>query len=169
MHRRHPLRRSRWIHVLLVLAASLLIAACGSGSPALSPAPSSPLSPAPSTGGEIALVSVEYRGGDCREGECKSVVTIAPNGTVKRDLGQTASVPQPLLAALVDAIRATNFPAVLSRPFTGECPTAFDGQELVYTIATPSDGQVAIASCEVEVDPAAPLFAAIERIVELAP
>lgn len=145
------------INVIAIAAA-----ACGTGS--------QPFLPGASTGGEQpALVIVEYRGGHCREGECRSAVTISPSGTVQRDLGPVVSVPQPLLATLVDAIRSTDFAAVLARPFTGECPTAYDGQELVYTIATPSDGQVAMASCEVEVDPAAPLFAAIERIVELAP
>lgn len=178
MHRRLPVPRiPRLRLVALALLAAIVV---GCSSPAASPAgtagpsgevPSgaAPSGAAPSGGGEIALVSVEYRGGHCRVGECRSVVTISPTGTVQRDLGPKGSIPQPLLAALVDAIRATDFAAVLARPFTGECPTAFDGQELVYTIATPSNGQVVIASCTIEVDPGSPLFAAIERIVEIAP
>lgn len=166
MHRRLPAPRiPRLPLVGIALVAVLVVACSGTAATAAPPAATA----APSGAAEIALVSVEYRGGHCRVGECRSVVTISPTGTVQRDLGPKGSIPQPLLAALVDAIRATDFAAVLARPFTGECPTAFDGQELVYTIATPSNGQVVIASCTIEVDPGAPLFAAIERIVEIAP
>jgi hypothetical protein len=62
------------------------------------------------------------------------------------------------------AIDSTDFEAIRSRPFLGTCPTAFDGQELVYTIATPH-GAERIASCDVEVDPQAPLFVAVHAIL----
>ena len=69
-----------------------------------------------------------------------------------------------LMAALDDAIRATDFAEIFSRPFTGECPTAYDGQELVFEFATPQ-GVQRIASCSVQVDYESPLFAAVAAAV----
>ena len=63
------------------------------------------------------------------------------------------------------AIGITDFEAIRSQPFLGMCPTAFDGQELVYTVAT-AHGPERIASCDVEVDQQAPLFAAIHSILD---
>jgi hypothetical protein len=183
--------------LVLALLVAITVSACGGaiGSPAPSVAPSgpagSPGSTAPATPGAPAtpdpspasspigspsvpplagdtLVHVLLRGGHCRTGECRSEVTISAWGTVQRDDGPAVLVPGPALAALVDAIRATDFDAILARPFTGECPTAYDGQEAVFTIATP-EGPVEIASCSVEVNPNAPLFVALDRIVQLAP
>ena len=34
------------------------------------------------------------------------------------------------------ALGITDFDVIRSRPFTGECPTAFDGMEVIYTFAT---------------------------------
>jgi hypothetical protein len=50
-------------------------------------------------------------------------------------------------------------------PFTGECPIAFDGQELTYTFHPAGRAPVTIASCEVAIDPADPLFHAIDLIL----
>jgi hypothetical protein len=71
-------------------------------------------------------------------------------------LGQ---VPPDLLAGLHGAIKTANYDAIRAVPFTGECPTAFDGQEWVYEFGGPR-GVERIASCETEIDPASPVFAA---------
>ena len=70
------------------------------------------------------------------------------------------TVPAVVLEGLATEISKADFGALKSRPFTGTCPVAFDGQETIYTFATPS-GAVRIASCEVEVDPSDPLFVAV--------
>ena len=49
----------------------------------------------------------------------------------------------------------------MSHPFTGECPVNVDGQEIIYEFGAPS-GTERIASCEVEVDPGLPSFAAVQ-------
>ena len=54
------------------------------------------------------------------------------------------------VAAIDAAIKLTDF-AMRKHPFTGECPTAFDGEELVYEFSAPT-GVERMASCEVEVD-----------------
>jgi len=137
--------------VLRLLVVSVLAAGCA-------------LIQAPAAG---PLVTVEATGGHCREGTCRSVVAIEADGRVHQtepaqmEIHQVTSESIDVLRA---AIGATDFDAIRSRPFTGECPTAFDGQELVYTIET-AHGPERIASCDVEVDPEAPLFTAIHAIL----
>jgi hypothetical protein len=69
-------------------------------------------------------------------------------------------VPPEVLGALDAGIRAADFAAIRARPFTGECPVNYDGQEVIYEFGTPG-GVERIASCETEVDSDAPLFRAV--------
>lgn len=109
------------------------------------------------------LVTVELRGGECAVAPCGMTVFLERDGRVHQaakppnDLG---TVPPDQVAAIDTAIRLTDFAAMRSHPFTGECPTAFDGQEIVYTFAAPS-GTERIASCEVDIDEGLPLFVVI--------
>ena len=52
-----------------------------------------------------------------------------------------------------------------SHPFTGECPTAYDGQEIAFEFGAPG-GIERIATCEVEVDVGSPLFVAVSSALE---
>lgn len=123
---------------------------------------------APPTG---PLVIVQVRGGECPEGACGGTTAIERDGRVHliapraEELGRA---PQEAVTALDAAIRATDFAAIKSKPFTGECPVNFDGQELIYEFTTPS-GTERIASCEIEVDPTHPLFAAVRAFTESVP
>jgi hypothetical protein len=109
------------------------------------------------------LMTVEIRGGECPAGACETTVTLERDGRVHaaakppNDLGV---VPPADLAALDAAIRATDFAALRSHPFTGECPTAYDGQEIIFAFGTP-DGVERISTCEVAVDFGQPLFVAV--------
>jgi hypothetical protein len=109
------------------------------------------------------LVTVEMRGGECANGPCGTTVILDRDGHVHsaakppNDLG-TVSTDQ--LAALNAAIRLTDFAELKSHPFTGQCPTTFDGAEVVYEINTET-GPERIASCEVDIDLGAPLFVAV--------
>ena len=58
------------------------------------------------------------------------------------------------------AIAATDFDAMRLRRFTGECPVAFDGQEVIFAFGAPT-GVERIASCETEIDPGRPAFATL--------
>lgn len=106
------------------------------------------------------LVTVTTRGGECPEGPCGQSIVLERDGRVHEaakppnDLG---AVPAAQVAAIDAAIRATDFAGLRSHPFTGECPTAFDGQEVIFEFAAPS-GIERIATCEVEVDFGMPLF-----------
>lgn len=137
-------------HLLgLALVVAVLAAGCSGGAIA---------SLLPTAG---PLVTLTMSGGECFDGPCGSVTIIERDGTVRQTLPEEATlgtVPPGLLTALDAAIKAANFEAIRAVPFTGECPTAFDGQEWVYEFGAPG-GVEPIASCETEIDPAHPVFA----------
>jgi len=134
----------------LLLVAAIVSAGCGFGG---------------GTSSSGALVTVQMRGGECVNGPCDSSVILDQDGRVHaaakppNDLG---TVPADQMAALRTAIGATDFDELRTHPFTGECPTAFDGQELIYEFATPA-GTQRIASCEVQIDYGSPLFVAVSN------
>jgi hypothetical protein len=131
-----------------LVVATLTLAGCNSNIPV-------------SLGGP--LVTVETRGGMCPAGACDSGVILESDGRVHaaakppNDLGQ---VDAKAMAALTAAIQATDFAAIRSHPFTGECPVAFDGQELIFEFSV-GTGTQRIASCEVDIDWGHPLFVAL--------
>jgi hypothetical protein len=110
------------------------------------------------------LVTVEMRGGLCADGGvCADTVSLDRDGRVHsaakppNDLGH---VDGQAMATLVAAIQATAWAALRAHPFTGERPTAFDGQELIFEFSV-GTGTQRIASCEVDIDWANPLFVAV--------
>lgn len=109
------------------------------------------------------LVTIEMRGGMCPAGACDSSVILDRDGRVHaaakppNDLGH---VDPKAMAALAAAIQSTDFAALRSHPFTGQCPIAFDGQELVFEFSVGA-GTQRIASCEVEIEWGHPLFVAV--------
>ena len=116
-------------------------------------------SPSPTVGPPTTLVTIERHGGLCPEGECRSSIEIRSDGAV-RGGASPARVPPAAVATLRLEMARANFALIKSRPFTGQCPTAYDGQETVYTFHAPS-GDEAIASCTIAIDPGDPLFRAV--------
>lgn len=151
----------------ILFAISFGVAACSSGgagaagTPAASASATS-ASAAASTSSGI-LVTVEVRGGACVGVPCDTTIYLDRDGRVHQaakppnDLG---FVPAVALAALDAAISSTDFAALRSHPFTGQCPTASDGQEHVFDFASPG-GVQRIATCETAVDLGSPLFVAL--------
>lgn len=155
---------------VIIAVTTLVMSACAwQESPPPSPPPSS--TPAleqpatPSTEPASALVTIETRGGECPNGPCGSIVAIEADGRVHQfqptDL-VIGQVPPETLEALRIEIDQTDFQVMESRPFTDLCPTAYDGQETIY-VFTVGLGTAfeRIASCEVAIDPGAPLFVAV--------
>jgi hypothetical protein len=109
------------------------------------------------------LVTVTMRGGECAMGPCGQTVVLDRDGRVHsaakppNDLGQ---VPSNVMTTVTAAIQQTDFAALKSHPFTGECPVNFDGQELIFEFNVGSTTQ-RIASCEVAIDWGHPLFVAL--------
>jgi hypothetical protein len=137
----------------LLLLATLALGACGQ-TPAAQPV-STPAR---------AVASVEARGGECPQGMCSTRYEVFSDGRVVRDDGATDAMDAGIAARLTELVEAADWDAILARPFTGECPTAYDGQELVYTF-WPGAGEVTVASCSVQVDPGQEPFATIDRVL----
>ena len=165
----------------LLLAFGLLAAACATGpTPApASPLPSDPASPSPfaqpsdpaespeltpSEAVDGISVSVETLGGHCVQGSCDSIITIEPDGRahqVKPEPKELGTVPLETMQALVVEVEQADFEAIKSQPFTHTCPIAFDGQQVIYTFWIVTHDEQ-IDSCQVVVDPANPLFIAVD-------
>jgi hypothetical protein len=109
------------------------------------------------------LLTVTTRGGECVDGPCGSVTIVERNGRVHTTLPGAAELGQvdpATLASLDAAIKTADYEAIRATKFTGECPTAFDGQEAILEFGAPS-GVERIASCETQIDPANPLIATV--------
>jgi hypothetical protein len=145
--------------LLAVVTLVFALAACAAS--AASPSAATPAGP---------LVTVETRGGECPEGACGQTITIDQDGRVHlaakppNDLG---SVTPEVLTSLQTLIATADFAAIKSRPFTGDCPTAYDGQETIYSFSTPG-GVETIPSCTFAIDSSLPLFAAVDAVVAAA-
>jgi hypothetical protein len=146
--------RARLIRLAMLLSIVTLAASLG----ACNSAATNEIVP-----GTGPLMTVQLRGGMCPEGACDSSVILERDGRVRRaakppnDLGAVAPVN---MSALNAAMAATDFATLKSKPFTGECPVAFDGQELIFEFATLT-GTQRLASCEVDIDWGHPLFIAV--------
>jgi hypothetical protein len=141
------------LRALLLLVFAAFLAAC-------SPAAVASLLP-PAT---LPLVTISTRGGECPEGPCGSTLVIERDGRLHQTAPESVllgQVPPEVLAALDGTIKSTDFGAIRARPFTGECPVNFDGQETIYEFGAPT-GLERVASCETEVDPNDPLFRAVD-------
>lgn len=162
-----PMLSRRLATLLTSFFVASFVAGCsGSTSPSVDPGPSStPIPPSQEASGP--LVTVETRGGHCLEGACGSTTVIESDGRIHAmapSAEELGTVPDVTLEGLVTEIAGADFAALKSRPFTGTCPIAFDGQETIYTFAT-ATGDERIASCEVEIDPAHPLFVAVSAVL----
>ena len=147
--------RARLIRLALLLS---LVALAGGSLGACNSAGTGELVP-----GTGPLVTVQSRGGMCPEGMCDTTVVLERDGRVhdgKTPPTNHGRVNADAYAALEAAIRATDFAAMKAKPFTGECPIAFDGQEQIFEFFVGTTTQ-RLASCEVEIDWSSPLFIAV--------
>ena len=126
------------------------------------------LTPQTSTDSAVPLVVVVASGGHCMEGQCEATTTILRDGTLTIDGGPepvVVHVDSSLVAPLTAAVDAADYATITSVPFTGECPIAFDGQELTYTFRPVGRDAVTFSSCEVEIPVNHPLFRALEAVM----
>lgn len=145
--------RARLIRLALLLTAIAglgVLAGCNSG----------PAGLVPGTG---PLISVQHQGGMCMDGPCDFAIVLERDGRVveKRATDkEVGRIPAEAYAALEAAIQSTDFEAMRANPFTGECPTAFDGQKQIFEFSVGTATQ-RLDSCETELDWSSPLFLAI--------
>lgn len=141
---------------LLVLLVALTAAASACS---LLPAASMPAI------GDALLVTVERHGGECPQGECASRVDIHLDGRLVRSDGTVQVVDAAGIERLAREIGRADWDAILAVPFTGECPTAYDGQEVRYTFHV-APAPVTVASCTTAIDPDAEPFRSVSAIVD---
>ncbi|MDQ3097299.1 MAG: hypothetical protein M3Q61_03930, partial [Chloroflexota bacterium] len=105
------------------------------------------------------LLTVSMRGGMCPAGACDTSVILDRDGTVRsaaKPPNELGHVPAQAMSVLTAAVASTDYAAIMSHPFTGECPVNFDGQELIFEFSVGTVTQ-RIASCEVDIDWGQPL------------
>jgi hypothetical protein len=154
-HRLAAMQPASWGRSLIRVGTSWLVAAAI----ALAGCSTNVSIPLPGAG---PLVTIQMRGGLCPEAMCDNTVILERDGRVHsaakppNDLGH---VTGEAMAALTTAMQATDWADLMSHPFKGECPIAFDGQELIFEFNLGTTTQ-RIASCEVDIDWGHPLFVA---------
>lgn len=108
------------------------------------------------------LVRVEASGGECPQGECTNRWEIRRDGTVISTGAVVPDIEPQILVRIIASIDSADWTAILARPFTGECPRNFDGQENTFTFPT-ATGDVVVASCTTQIDPGQEPFESILR------
>jgi hypothetical protein len=165
--------------IMIRFTAGLLtlftLAACGvapqqtaqsSNPPVVSPS----ASPASKIGAQDTLLTIRAEGGMCPNGGCWSEKQIKADGSYTATdftgTNKNGTLDAAKVVDLTQQIADTDFEQIKSQPFTGTCPLAFDGQELIYTFQTLSGPQT-IASCKVGIDENSPLFQNIAGLIEV--
>jgi hypothetical protein len=163
------------IRLLLVLLLPIVAAACAASAPPSASPSATPTLPPPSvavaTPFAFPLVSVETRGGECPSGTCDRLLNIEADGRIHEVIPKDrvlGTAPPEVIDALRVEVEQADYPKIRSRPFTGTCPIAFDGQETIYTFHV-TTGDREIASCTVAIDPADPLFVAVDAALKFGP
>ncbi len=113
-------------------------------------------------------MAIEWSGGNCAATVCTRVVNIEGDGRLHEVIPEDrvlGIVPEALRDALRVEIERADYRAILSHPFTGTCPTAYDGQAIAYTFHASARDRT-IDSCKVAIDPNHPLFKALDAAVK---
>lgn len=114
------------------------------------------------------LVNIEYRGGLCRYGPCYERTSIYIDGSFIHsnapDSEFRGTLDAVTMTELFLLIETTDFKALRAVKFTGECPTAYDGQETIYTFYWIGGTEV-ISNCQFVIDFHNPLFQKIDTLL----
>jgi len=134
-----------------------------------SPNPDNQAGETPKIGANDAILKIRTEGGFCTPGGCWTEQQIQADGVYRivdgTGVRKEGTLDDDQVAELTQLIAAANFDEISSQPFTGTCPIAYDGQELIYTFQTLS-GEETIASCKVAIDENSPLFRQIATLME---
>jgi hypothetical protein len=115
------------------------------------------------------VMTVETTGGLCSEGRvCGSQVVIRGDGSVTYE---NQNKPAVMLVSDVQQLKKlvtkANIDQLKTKKFTGTCPTASDGQEIVYKFIL-NKNEESIDSCEYEIPQDNPLIQQVNLILEKA-
>jgi hypothetical protein len=130
--------------------------------------PSRPATPMP----QPFLLKITYAGGNRRSNGQPPEFIIRTDGvSFYRFMGK--ETPHRVLgprefARLNQRLTATNFTQIKSRSFTGTCPTAYDGNELIYSFQLKSGDSEELSSCKVIIPGNSLLFQQLARLSQSA-
>ncbi len=115
------------------------------------------------------VLKISFDGGlvpDGRTGHSEFVVTRAGNYSRIGDVGRIRKgvLSKLELEELIQDINSADYVALRSKEFTGDCPTAYDGDEVTYIFYTQKGVEV-IASCKFEIDMKSALFKKVWEIL----
>lgn len=112
------------------------------------------------------LITIIVSGGRCVYGLCRSELNINSDGsytTVENKKKNSGQITKDDLMELQQLIQSTNFNEIKSKPFTGTCPTAYDGSEITYIVKVDNANE-SISTCKYAVDPNLPLFTKLNKL-----
>ena len=113
------------------------------------------------------LLAVTYTGGLCPYGPCQGGFVIDRAGAFVATEGATVQATHQLTRAelvdLVALVDHADYARLRAKPFTGLCPSAYDGREVIYTFYS-ARGVERLSSCEVAIDQSTPLFRKVEEV-----
>ncbi len=118
---------------------------------------------------EAVVLNIITRGGLCAYGMCHQAVTIRADGHFRVEIGLSEPMTRQgmldvaRIQEIQQAVERTDFAAIRAVPFMDVCPTAYDGQEHIYTFYV-EDGFEELSSCEFVLDDNHPLFRLIYRL-----
>jgi hypothetical protein len=139
--------------------------ACLNGT-AFMPTPTLAQQAKPTPKSETFLVNIKFQGG-MRATTTAPGLLIRPDGIYRSSNGvnqpKSGVLSQPELRLLKQRIKQADFKAIKSKPFTGTCPIAFDGIEIVYLFQT-SRGIEEISTCKYAIDGKSSLFQQLNRL-----
>ena len=140
-----------------VLAAVIALAVSGAVTTGCS-------APPPAPPADAVVVALDMTGGMCRDGACAQHTELRADGTVVGPDGSRRSLNPIEVERARLAIDAADFTAILARPFTGQCPVAYDGAEWTWTFHA-AHGEVAVASCTTQIDPGQEPFSTLTELM----
>lgn len=98
------------------------------------------------------ILTIQTTGGLCPYGLCGSETTVMSDGGYSRRNGEDdprTGVLQPgVIGDLRRQIDDADYDDIRSRPFTGTCPSAYDGTEYIYILRPKYKAAQTISSCQ---------------------
>lgn len=118
---------------------------------------------------ESVVLTIITRGGLCQYGMCYQEATIQADGHFRVEIGLSEPITRQgmldvaRIQEIQQEVARTDFAAIRAVPFMDVCPTAYDGQEFIYTFYV-EDGLEQLSSCEFVLDDNHPLLRLIYRL-----
>jgi hypothetical protein len=144
----------------LIILFCLLATACGSPQPAKTGAPVKV---------RPTMLTVTSSGGLCPQGACGSELTIRSDGRWTLREGAHANsgrIDQAQTVKLARQIAHARRDELVSGPFTGTCPTVYDGEQTVWKLYR-TDRMIVLDSCADEFRTDARLFMVVESVARM--